>query len=85
MLPLDCLALAVDFGFLEAAAALHAVALVIGVDFVVTDIPLDFPPISLNLLLVLERVVAFLGFFALGTCELSGIETLSLECLPVTE
>ena len=84
MLPLDSLALAVDFGFLEAAAALRAVALVTG-DFVVTDIPLDFPPIGMNLLLVLERVVAFLGFFALGTCELSGIETLFLERLPVTE
>ena len=85
MLPLDCLALAVDFGFLEAAAALGAVALVTGVDFVVTDIPLDFPPIGLNLLLVLERVVAFLGFFALGTCELSGVQTHFLECLPVID
>ena len=85
VLPLDCLALAVDFGFLGAAAALGAAALVTGVDLVVTDFPLDVPPIGLEVLLVLERVVAFLGFFALGICELSGVETLFLERLSVTD
>ena len=55
MLPLDCrLALAVDFGFLGAEAALGEAALVTGVDFVVTDFSLDFLPNGLDLLLVLE-------------------------------
>ena len=54
MLPLDSLALAVGFGFLGAAAALGAAALVTGVDLVVTDFPLDFLSTGLDLLLVLE-------------------------------
>ena len=78
VLPLDCLALAVDFGFLGGAAALGAAALVTGVDLVVTDFPLDFLSTGLDLLLVLEWVVAFLGFFALRICELSGVEILFL-------
>ena len=85
LFPLDCLALAVGFGFLVPAVALGAVALVTGVDLIVTDFPLDFPPTDLDLLLVLERVTAFLGFFALGICEISGVETLFLERLPVTD
>ena len=80
--PLDCLALAVGFGFLGPAAALGAAALVTGIDRVVTDFPL---PTDLDLLLVLERVAAFLGFFALGICKVSGVETLFLERLPVTD
>ena len=79
--PLGCLGLAVDFDFLGPAEVLAA-TLVTRVAFVATNFPL---PSGLGLFLVLEVVVAFLGFLALGACELSGVEALFLERLPVDD
>lgn len=79
LLPLDCLVLAVvDFGFQLGPVTAPLVTRIL---LVVANFPLS----GSDLFLVLERVVILLGFLASGICELSGIEDLFLEPLPVAD